>query len=152
MLIDCTSKTLLSYTLGQGQWVKIWDFGYEKKNCISNSITIPIFAFMCRGHFPARHVLILKIAYPEWQIDYFIAHKSFLVNIQNLWNSILVCTLGISNSKGVGSGSGRRGPAPQYIYHNSKLLASIVCFAKLFKTSLWAVWAEQHTLHIWFLP
>ena len=32
-----------------------------------------------------------------------------------------------------------------YIYSDSKLLASVVYFAYPVKTSLWAVWAEQHT-------
>ena len=67
--------------MGQNLGLWVW-----KKDCISISITIPIFAFMCHGHFPARHVLILKITTPEWQIDYCmcIAHKFFVLNIQNL--------------------------------------------------------------------
>ena len=38
----------------------------------------------------------------------------------------------------------------QYKYEDSKLLAPVVYFADPVKTSLWAVWAEQHaasTLH-----
>ena len=30
------------------------------------------------------------------------------------------------------------------IYWDSKLLVPGVCFAKLVKTGLWAIWAEQH--------
>ena len=39
-----------------------------------------------------------------------------------------------------------------YIYWDSKLLATVVYFAKPDKTSLWAVWAEQHAQNTWFLP
>ena len=34
----------------------------------------------------------------------------------------------------------------QYIYYDSKLLVSVVCFAELVSIGLWAIWAEQDTL------
>ena len=40
------------------------------------------------------------------------------------------------------------------IYWDSKLLLPGVCFAKLVKTGLWAIWAEQHalcTVHLIFI-
>ena len=40
----------------------------------------------------------------------------------------------------------------QYICWNSKLLTSVVYFAKPLKTNLWAVWAEHHAQYIRFLP
>ena len=37
---------------------------------------------------------------------------------------------------------------PQYIYLDSKLLASVACFTKLVKIGLWALWAEhQHAAY-----
>ena len=40
----------------------------------------------------------------------------------------------------------------QYIYSDSKFLVPVDYFAKPVKTSLWAVWAEQHAQYTWFLP
>ena len=40
----------------------------------------------------------------------------------------------------------------KYIYLDSKLLAPVVYFAKLVKSSLWAVWVEQHAPYTRFLP
>ena len=39
-----------------------------------------------------------------------------------------------------------------YILGRSKLSASILYFAEPVKTSLWAIWAEQHAQYTWFLP
>ena len=36
----------------------------------------------------------------------------------------------------------------QYIYSDSKLLVPVGYFAEPDKTSLWAVWAEQHAQYI----
>ena len=41
---------------------------------------------------------------------------------------------------------------PQYIYYDSKLLASVVYFAEPVRISFWAVWAEQHAQYTWFQP
>ena len=40
----------------------------------------------------------------------------------------------------------------QYIYQNSKLLSTVVCFNELVSTGLWAVWIGQHAPYTQFLP
>ena len=45
-----------------------------------------------------------------------------------------------------------RGSSTVYIYQNSKLFVPVVSFVELVKTSLWAVWVEQHETYTWFLP
>ena len=44
------------------------------------------------------------------------------------------------------------GHEAQYICQDSKLLASVVYFAQLVETSLWAFWVGQHAPYTRFLP
>ena len=45
----------------------------------------------------------------------------------------------------------RNAMTTQYIYQDSKLLALVAYFAKPVKTSLWAVWEEQHAVTVNFI-